>query len=144
MFLANGSGSFPDALVDRHPDFVFCATANTTGAGASAQYIAAERIDAATVNRFAFIEWNYDTKLEYALAGDHARSWVDRVIALRLAHKQLGHSAPDILISPRSSFNGANRLRRYPHTPFDKLEALYIWQGCSAEDRDKVLHQVGR
>lgn len=51
----------------RHPEFVILAAMNTTGRGATADYTAAERLDAATLDRFTLTFVNYDTELEAEL-----------------------------------------------------------------------------
>lgn len=38
--------------IDRHDDFIACATGNTFGLGSNREYTAAERLDAATLDRF--------------------------------------------------------------------------------------------
>jgi hypothetical protein len=62
--LANHSAEFPDGRVAKHPDTKVVAAANTIGKGASAQYVGRMAIDAATLDRFAFIPWDLDEELE--------------------------------------------------------------------------------
>ena len=65
--LANGYMAFPHETIDRHPDFRIIAAANTWGKGADLQYIGRNALDAATLDRFDNIFFDYDTKLEQAL-----------------------------------------------------------------------------
>jgi len=67
--LANGHCAFPDGLITKHKDFKFAAGANTFGTGASREFVGRQQLDAATLDRFAFIEMNYDRALEARLAG---------------------------------------------------------------------------
>jgi len=65
--IGNGFCTFPDGEVAKHKSFRVVATANTTGAGGSIQYLGRNRIDAATKDRFAFLEIPIDTSLEKSL-----------------------------------------------------------------------------
>jgi len=65
--LANGVCAFPDKVVAKNPNFVFLASANTFGTGASAEYIGRNPLDAATLDRFKQIFIDYDEELETEL-----------------------------------------------------------------------------
>lgn len=54
--------------LDAHADTVFIAAMNTFGTGATDLY-ASQRQDAATMDRYFFIEWVYDPQLEAAMCG---------------------------------------------------------------------------
>lgn len=140
--LANDIMLFPDGPIKRHRHCYIIAAGNTIGKGATAEYVSRDRQDAATLNRFAFIEWDYDADLELAAAGEDAREWVKHVQKLRAAHRSLGASAPDILISPRASIYGARMLRANPKTTYAMLEEALIWQGASEDDKAKVRKAV--
>ena len=62
--LANGYMAFPHETIDRHPDFRVIAAANTWGKGADLQYVGRNALDAATLDRFDNIFFDYDTNLE--------------------------------------------------------------------------------
>jgi cobaltochelatase CobS len=62
--LANGHMAFPDGMVDRHPDFVCVASANTYGSGPDRAYVGRQAIDKATLNRFLVVPVGYDLALE--------------------------------------------------------------------------------
>jgi cobaltochelatase CobS len=135
--LANGFASFPDSAepVRRHPDFVPLVAANTFGRGADRLYVGANQLDAATLNRFAFLSWDYDEALERALAGDD--TWTAYVQAARAAcykHK-IRH-----IISPRASMGGAN-LRRVG-LGFDMVADACIWQGLDTEQRARIVADI--
>lgn len=105
--LANSSASFPDGMVKRHPDCVVICAANTWGFGGDSNYVGRVKLDAAFLNRFAKIRWDYDEVLErQAAIGPH--DWVDAVQATRklvFAHKA------QFVVSPRSSIFGCELLR---------------------------------
>lgn len=65
--LANGYMAFPHETIDRHPDFRMIAAANTWGRGADLQYVGRNPLDAATLDRFDNIFFDYDQNLERSL-----------------------------------------------------------------------------
>ncbi len=65
--LANGYMAFPHETINRHKDFRMVAAANTWGRGADLQYVGRNSLDAATLDRFDNIFFDYDKKLEQAL-----------------------------------------------------------------------------
>lgn len=67
--LAGDYQDFPDGRVKKHPDFIPIAAANTIGLGADRQYVGRNQLDAATLDRFAFIEMGYDGGLTRAICG---------------------------------------------------------------------------
>jgi hypothetical protein len=121
--LSNAHYLFPNGeTVEKHPQFYALAMANTKGVGAVAGYVARNRLDAATLDRFAIIEIKYDDGLETVLATgegsvgvpwqpakpaslEEQRAYVQWVQQVRA---QVGNS---VLISPRASINGCKALR---------------------------------
>jgi hypothetical protein len=101
--LANGICSFPDRIVERHPDCHIIATGNTHGHGATAEYVGRAKIDAAFLDRFGVrLNWGYDEALELAISGNQA--WTKRVQAAR---HRAGAAGLKVLITPRASITGA-------------------------------------
>ena len=105
--LGNGVLAFPDALVTRHKDCHVLAAANTRGDGASDQYVGRARLDAATLDRFVYLDWPYDEDLEQAMVDDP--DWVKQVQEYR-------HAADDMqdfrhVVTPRATVTGAALLR---------------------------------
>jgi hypothetical protein len=74
MLLANGHFSTPAGLTDKHADFVPIMALNTYGTGASRQYVGRMQLDAATLDRGAFIDWNLDEGLESSFLGIDEKS----------------------------------------------------------------------
>lgn len=66
--IANGYFDFPNGKVDAHEDFRVVSAGNTMGTGANAEYTGRNRLDAATLDRFAIIEFGYDSEIEKQLA----------------------------------------------------------------------------
>ncbi len=65
--LANGYMAFPHETIDKHPNFHIIAAANTWGKGADLEYVGRTALDAATLDRFDNIFFDYDRKLEECL-----------------------------------------------------------------------------
>lgn len=63
------TAAFPDGMIERHRDFRFVAAGNTFGTGASFHYVGRNRLDAATLDRMAYLRWPVDESLEAALVG---------------------------------------------------------------------------
>lgn len=74
--------------LERHPNFVFIAACNTYGKGANHIYTARNRLDAATLRRFARLEVTYDLDLEKQLCPD--RNLLDMLWSARMKLTELG------------------------------------------------------
>lgn len=103
--LSNGYMSFPDKTVSKHKDFICIAAANTYGNGSDRQYVGRNQLDAASLDRFNFLEWNYDEALEQKFSTNV--DWTQKVQAYRAAvsKAKLRH-----VVSPRASIKGAKLL----------------------------------
>lgn len=103
--LANGYMSFPDQMIRRNEKFRFVASANTFGTGANRQYVGRNQLDAATLDRFAFLQWNIDPRVEESLAmGKYGPAWLSCV---RLARKFVDEQDMRIVVSPRATQRGS-------------------------------------
>jgi hypothetical protein len=129
--LANGHADFPDGTIERHPNFRCIAAANTFGLGADRQYVGRNQLDAASLDRFAFLEMPYDEKLERLLAGD--TDWTAFVQSARHACDtlKLRH-----VVSPRASIAGAKMLSRGMKR--ETVERMTVWKGLDAATVRKV------
>lgn len=111
--LANGHASFPDKVIMRHPSTVILAAANTYGWGGTANYVGRAKLDGAFLDRFSYLPWEYDERLERAIAmaaGNGATSvpvWIDTV---QLTRKLVFEKQAQVLVSPRRSIDGADLL----------------------------------
>ena len=67
--IANRYFDFPAPIgyVEAHPDFRVVAAGNTTGNGASFEYVGRNQLDAASLDRFAVIEIDYSPAIETAV-----------------------------------------------------------------------------
>lgn len=106
--LSNGYMAFPDAMVKKHEDFVFIASANTYGNGANRQYVGRNQLDAATLDRFAVIDWYIDDELESNLTvGLNGKAWY---MAVRACRDYVAEKNIRALISPRATQKGSRLL----------------------------------
>lgn len=60
--------NFPTGKITAHPSFRIIAAGNTYGSGASIQYVGRYQLDAASLDRFALVEMDYDNKVELLIA----------------------------------------------------------------------------
>ena len=128
---ANDLAAFPCGTVKRHEDFVIIAAANTFGNGADAQYVGRAQLDAATLDRFAFVPMDYDEKLELAIASND--EWTRHVQAFRKAVRELGLRH---VVSPRASVKGGKLLSA--GLSWEDVEAMTLNRGLSALDVEKI------
>lgn len=129
--LANGYCSFPDGVIRKHDNFRCVCACNTYGRGADRQYVGRNQLDAATLDRFAVVDFDYDEDLELAIAGN--KSWVKKVQRYR---KRAFDLKMRVVISPRASISGAKLLA----SGMDEnlVEELVIWKGVAPEIRTKI------
>lgn len=135
MILANDIASFADGMVNRHPDFYVVAAGNTYGRGADSLYVGRSQLDAATLNRFAILDWDYDWDFVAELAGNldwtmRCKRLADRVSDLKMR----------IVIGPRQAIMGAQLLAA--GFPQPEVEHLTIWAPVSNDDKSKILAGV--
>jgi DNA polymerase III delta prime subunit len=122
--LANGVMAFPDGMIERHPDCVIIAAANTVN-GATAEFTGRTKLDAASLDRFVFIEWGIDDKLEEAAAGGRA-DWLREVRRVRRVTAEKGIK---VLISPRATIYGASLLAA--GMGFDEVREMALRKGMN-------------
>lgn len=121
--LANGYASFPDGLVQRHDNCVVIGAGNTWGLGADAQYTGRTKLDAAFLDRFVKIAWDYDENLEARAAqATHDDPWLTVVRKVRRATFSSG---AHMVISPRASITGCELLRTGLFTNEEVVEAVF-------------------
>jgi hypothetical protein len=136
--MANGHYSFPNGEeVERHADFRIVAGANTYGRGADRLYVGRSQLDAATLDRFAVLDWDYDESVEFRWAGndDIARTWTVFVQQVRKVAFDLKMR---FVVSPRASIEGAKMLRG--GCSRKEVEEARLWKGLSRDERAKFAH----
>ena len=134
--LANEYCSFPDLVVKKHPDFICIAAGNTWGSGADRLYVGRNQLDAATLDRFAKVVWDYDEKLEVKISGNC--SWARRVQALR---KSAWTQKLRVIVSPRATLGGAKMLAA--GFSQSEVEDILIFNATDTTTADKILVGAG-
>jgi len=133
--LANDYMDFPDKRVQRHEKFYCIAAANTYGQGADRQYVGRNQLDAASLDRFVFIDWKYDENLERKLAGN--QDWSDYVQKIRryIEAQRIRH-----VVSPRASIYGAKLLAN--DISREIVEQTILWKGLDEVTKSKILENI--
>lgn len=132
--LANGYATFPDSElpVNRHPNFRVIATANTFGHGVDRNYVGRNELDAASLDRFAVIEMDYDANLEIDYANGNF-DWYNRVVEVRKAVREKGVRH---VVSSRAIIKGVQALSI--GLDWKAVEEMYLFKGMSKADRAKI------
>jgi hypothetical protein len=117
--LSNSKMSFPDATIDRHPDCIVIASANTWGFGGDANYVARYKADAASLDRFVTVSWDYDPNFERP--GQQRRVVFHRAAGPAAAEQQ----EAKIVISPRATLNGCELINSGAFTPEEIVEVVF-------------------
>jgi len=133
--LANGECSFPDGVIKRHKDFYCIAAANTFGNGANRQYVGRNQLDAATLDRFVFLNWDIDENIESQICPNP--EWLKIVRSYRKAAENLNMR---IIISPRASIYGSNLISA--GIKIDKVIQMTIYKGLPQSDIDKLNKEI--
>lgn len=130
--LANGYCAFPGVgMVKRHDNFRCICAANTFGRGADRMYVGRNQLDAATLDRFVVIDFEYDEKMERQLACND--EWVSKVQKWRKAAFDM---KARIVISPRASIVGASLLA--DGFTEKEVEQMVVWKGIEKSLVDKI------
>jgi hypothetical protein len=118
--LSNSKMSFPDGTIDRHDNCIVIASANTWGFGGDANYVARYKADAASLDRFVTVSWDYDPNFERALASND--EWCSIVQQVRAAAEA---QEAKIVISPRATLNGCELINSGAFTPEEIVEVVF-------------------
>lgn len=129
--LSDGRMAFPDGMIEQHEDFVVLMAANTWGRGADRQYRGRAIQDAASLNRFAKVFWDYDENLERKIA-PHPE-WCTYVQAVRKI--VLDHNM-HYVVSYRQTINGGKEL--LAGAPLDEVAHDHIFADWHKDDLEKL------
>lgn len=119
----------------KHEKYRAVATGNTFGLGADELYVGRNRLDAASLDRFVYIDWDYDWDLVSAISGND--SWTGVVKSYFEAASKL---KMPVVIGPRAAINGARLIK----AGISEEEAAYatIWAKIDRDSKDKILANV--
>lgn len=166
--LANGYCSFPHGVYPKHPDCVFVAAGNTFGRGADRMYVGRTQLDAASLNRFFQLEWDYDERFEldlvYAMSGargtresgrrsvlyknpladdkrpQEAANYVDYALDVREAVSTLNIRT---VVGTRDLVEGTTAIMRGGFRVGEVARMRFL-AGLSVDDRKKIAQNVTR
>ena len=135
--IENGVCAFPDGIINKHDDFILIASGNTYGSGATAEYVGRTKLDAATIDRFAFLAWDYDERLERNIVASMGGSvaWVNKVQSIRAKVRQYGMKH---VVSPRASIDGARML--LAGCSESEVLTARVYKGLPAEEIRKLSY----
>lgn len=126
--LANGYYTFPNSgeKVAKHPDFYCIAAGNTNGQGATEEYCGRYQMDESSRDRFAFIEIDYNAKVEESICGGHL-DILEFVRDLRSVTKSLQ-------IKLICGYRAISRLAKFYDMDTKFVLDSFIFKGISKDD----------
>lgn len=126
--LANGYYTFPNSgeKVAKHPDFHCIAAGNTNGQGATEEYCGRYQMDESSRDRFAFIEIDYNKKVEESICGGHL-DILGFVRDLRSVTKSLQ-------IKLICGYRAISRLAKFYDTDTKFVLDSFIFKGLALDD----------
>ena len=133
--LANGSFYLPQrkgkTKVERHPEFVCIAAANTFGTGSNMVYAGRERLDESTLDRFraGTVLLDYDTKFERAAVDPEVLAWGWAV------RKRIGEARLSRVMSTRFLLDATKLVKAGMR--LEQIKARYF-TGWKADEKSKV------
>ncbi len=135
--LANGHMALPNRpdnpYATRHPDFVCVAAANTVGTGADRLYAGRNKLDGATLDRFAIgkVYMDYDERVEENLCQDEKIR--DKFQAYR---RKINEHRMERWVSTRFMEKAYKMVHKHGFTMMDVEEAFF--QGWREDEVRKV------
>lgn len=133
--LSSTYASFPNGMVERHPDCVILAGANTTGYGGDIEYLGTMKQNVAFLDRWSYLPWPHDDALEDAIVKN--KDWLKRVRQVRknAADKKIkGH-----IITMRASMQGEALLAS--GFPKIEVEEMVLRKGLPLGTWNLICHE---
>lgn len=126
--LANGYYTFPNSgeKVAKNPNFYCIAAGNTTGQGATEEYCGRYQMDESSRDRFAFIEIDYNKKVEESICGENL-DILEFVRDLRCVTKSLQ-------IKLICGYRAISRLAKFYDMDTKFVLDSFIFKGLSVDD----------
>lgn len=126
--LANGYYTFPNSSekVAKNPNFFCIAAGNTNGQGATEEYCGRYQMDESSRDRFAFIEIDYNKKVEESICGGHL-DILDFIRDLRSVTKSLR-------IKLICGYRAISRLAKFYDMSTKFVLNSFIFKGLSVDD----------
>lgn len=138
--IANRLCDFPTGNYKAHPNFRVIAASNTFWSGATREYVGRNQMDAATKDRFVFVEVGYDRKVEKAIASQYpnGEEVASRVQDVRkaIAKLKLRH-----IVSMRATCSIAKLIS--VGLTQKQAEKVALWKDLSKEQIAKIEAEIG-
>ena len=134
--IANGYFDFPCGKKSAHDDFRLIAAGNTYGTGADLEYTGRNQLDAASLDRFAVIEIDYEKDIELAIA-QNDKELVEFIHRLREEIKKAGIK---FVVSYRATQRLATLKGVLSNAQAVKLTVI---KGLDREDLRMIAKQLG-
>lgn len=137
-------GPFPDGMVKRHADFVMVATGNTNGRGGDRLFPERRALDPAFAERFTFLAWGYDLKLETALvrAIDDSQPSRDWLAFVRNVRTYCAEHGIRLWATPRAAMRGATLIRDAAGWSAGEIAEAVLFKGLDTDTVKRVLAAV--
>lgn len=132
--IANRYFDFPNGRVNAHEDFRVVAAANTVGMGASAEYVGRNQLDAATLDRFVQVKFDYDPNVETQLS--YSPEMYTFITDLR---KSIAKNDVRYIVSMRATINAAKLADLLSD---EELIDNVILKGMEIDDRRILINDL--
>jgi len=122
-------------ILHAHENFRLIATANTNLRGAKDGFTARNKLDSATVDRFTVLDWQLDEELEEKITNNDG--WLKIV---RKCRKTAEEQLDGVVITPRSSYKGAELLRH--GFTADEVIKMVIVKAMGVDEEETLLKVI--
>lgn len=133
--IANRYFDFPAPIgyVEAHPDFRVIAAGNTTGQGASYEYVGRNQLDAASLDRFAIVKIDYSEAIENSVAGGD----VELAQFCRDFRKAARNAGQQVIVSYRAIGRLAKMMQILP---MDEALETCLVKGIEKDDLNIIIN----
>jgi len=128
---------FADKMRERHRDCVFVAAMNTFGRGADMMFVGRAQLDAATLNRWYYLNWNTDWDLTRRIVKDD--KWVNYVESL---YDSASRQRVRVTIGMRTAIMGKKAMEAGDTR--EEAEHGVIWAPIKPDDKQKILAGISQ
>lgn len=128
---------FADKMRKRHPDCAFVAAMNTYGRGADMLFVGRAQLDAATLNRWYYLEWNTDWDLARGIVKND--KWVNYIEAL---YNSAARQRVRVTIGMRTAIMGQKAMD--DGDTQEEAEHGLIWAPIRSDDKQKILAGISQ
>ena len=138
--IGNRICDFPNGIYKAHPDFRVIAASNTFWGGATRDYLARNPMDAATKDRFIFVDVGYDHKVEKALASRY-EGGADIAVMVQAVRKAIAKLKIRHVVSMRATIAIAKLVNA--GFSLDKAKRVALWKELSSQQVAKIEAEIG-